>query len=122
MLFQSTRPVKGATHTPCVFPNTMPLVSIHAPREGRDHQPLVVCHHIAKFQSTRPVKGATGFHKRRFRHPRWFQSTRPVKGATTNDDRKGVRIAVSIHAPREGRDAHDEKLILEERRFNPRAP
>ena len=33
-----------------------------------------------------------------------FQSTRPVKGATSGLDRRGGGVAVSIHAPREGRD------------------
>ena len=34
-----------------------------------------------------------------------FQSTRPVKGATAHDRDAVEERAVSIHAPREGRDA-----------------
>ena len=58
LMFQSTRPVRGAT--------------------GDGHQIVI----LFKFQSTRPVRGAT------FRRPIWtltnrmFQSTRPVRGAT----------------------------------------
>ena len=57
-MFQSTRPVKGATggHG---YSNTMPLVSIHAPREGRDVPQVPINTWLGAFQSTRPVKGAT---------------------------------------------------------------
>ena len=57
-LFQSTRPVKGATMRADGIDVEL-LVSIHAPREGRDphadSQPSL----LVPFQSTRPVKGAT---------------------------------------------------------------
>ena len=33
-----------------------------------------------------------------------FQSTRPVRGATQERDELQARVAVSIHAPRAGRD------------------
>ena len=51
-----------------------------------------------------------------------FQSTRPVWGATAEVDVSAVNFAVSIHAPRVGRD--NAKLILSRspRCFNPRAP
>ena len=51
-----------------------------------------------------------------------FQSTRPVRGATTKSRARSTHITVSIHAPREGRDALSSKRSLELRRFNPRAP
>ena len=35
-----------------------------------------------------------------------FQSTRPVRGATQTNQGKLAQEAVSIHAPRAGRDAH----------------
>ena len=76
-----------------------------------------------QFQSTRPVKGATG-PSANAENAAWFQSTRPVKGATDEWDCLDWRRAVvSIHAPREGRDAS----FLRARRlaaggFNPRAP
>ena len=102
-VFQSTRPVWGATFI--LSSSTANLViSIHAPRVGRDgvNSSAVTCatyfnprapcgarpdqtcssrHHV-RFQSTRPVWGATlryyGFTINRSR----FQSTRPVWGAT----------------------------------------
>ncbi len=57
------------------------VVSIHAPREGRD---------VAT-----SFDGAT----------KEFQSTRPARGATIVSGQHLVDAEVSIHAPREGRDA-----------------
>ena len=169
--FQSTRPVWGATVTDhprqCIFidfnPRApcgarrskptrrpgAPVISIHAPRVGRDGNTAALnfCVHlfqstrpvwgateqeqfvqtIAIFQSTRPVWGATvglpiGCRTKRYFNPRapcgarpmpcialytscLFQSTRPVWGATTFTQytRQNSR-KISIHAPRVGRD------------------
>ena len=100
--FQSTRPVWGATSR-YVLPEA-----------------------YQRFQSTRPVWGATetwhgqttaarNFNPRApygARHvPRWrdirtltFQSTRPVWGATKSSVERRAVAAISIHAPRMGRD------------------
>ena len=101
-LFQSTRPVWGATRG--VLRGDVAVdVSIHAPRVGRDHLFLVMCCHnfsfnprapcgarlnpysgtsaSLTFQSTRPVWGATLSVCEWFIDSR-FQSTRPVWGAT----------------------------------------
>ena len=56
--FQSTRPVKGATRA-SIDAWRGRLVSIHAPREGRDTSNAKQVKRALKFQSTRPVKGAT---------------------------------------------------------------
>ena len=164
--FQSTRPVKGATRAqhrwkrcrirfnpraPCrARPTTSPtgvasrIVSIHAPREGRDVKPGVIAVDRLLFQSTRPVKGATTRSAKRPPPATWFQSTRPVKGATNlpltagkwaevsihapREGRDGLvrgdagRCDVSIHAPREGRDSSTGALRAASRGFNPRAP
>ena len=79
-LFQSTRPVQGAT------------------QKGRNSSMRKM-----KFQSTRPVQGATVGIK-------WdiddvtFQSTRPVQGATHLRKPQQEQLSISIHAPRAGRD------------------
>ena len=102
-IFQSTRPVWGAT-----------------PPHGIDAEMVV------KFQSTRPVWGATSFLLSRahgfvisIHAPRVgrdelasrerkaltrFQSTRPVWGATDCRSRGRLSSRISIHAPRVGRD------------------
>ena len=57
-MFQSTRPVWGATSGGNKQDN-LHLVSIHAPRVGRDTDYYVDGVKSKKFQSTRPVWGAT---------------------------------------------------------------
>ena len=56
--FQSTRPVQGATF-PQQHPNFLIIVSIHAPRTGRDRTDPIHVSRECLFQSTRPVQGAT---------------------------------------------------------------
>ena len=108
--FQSTRPVWGATQPPILrLPEQ--LVSIHAPRVGRDYSlrrsrqlsssfnPRAPCgaRQMTKdmsdpryqFQSTRPVWGATTLSSDTVLSPK-FQSTRPVWGATRDKRKKGA--------------------------------
>ncbi len=96
-LFQSTRPVWGATISR--------LVSIR----------------LSKFQSTRPVWGAT-FCPRALGVTAAFQSTRPVWGATSTARSCAARICISIHAPRVGRDLYFALIAFIYANFNPRAP
>jgi len=100
------------------------MVSIHAPRVGRDQQKLTGPL-LQEFQSTRPVWGATrgrsemlAAMKFQSTRPMWgatavvaqpdnkakFQSTRPVWGATLSISTRQTHFRVSIHAPRVGRD------------------
>ena len=51
-----------------------------------------------------------------------FQSTRPVWGATSNSARQHYGFAISIHAPRVGRDQRRLPAIRANGNFNPRAP
>ena len=88
-MFQSTRPVRGATafkseghNTLCVsihapragrdlwthshsYPHSN--VSIHAPRAGRDPGCEITIYNDTVFQSTRPVRGATAFTAQKMR-------------------------------------------------------
>ena len=96
--FQSTRPVRGATH-PVQLPVEGHGISIHAPRAGRDWGAVRARCVTCSFQSTRPVRGAT----------------RPLDDLLNGD-------AISIHAPRAGR---DHPLAWDQGGrpyFNPRAP
>ena len=56
--FQSTRPVRGAT-ADYVLGIPKGLISIHAPRAGRDACIPLFSSVLSAFQSTRPVRGAT---------------------------------------------------------------
>ena len=73
------------------------------------------------FQSTRPVRGAT--RRAMYGMRSWlFQSTRPVRGATISGALDLGGDAVSIHAPRAGRDLPCVVSYLRTGCFNPRAP
>ena len=78
--FQSTHPVRGATHE-LNDDGIYEPISIHAPREGCD---CLFEQHV------------------RLRSQ--FQSTHPVRGATERAERYVIVIEISIHAPREGCD------------------
>ncbi len=101
-------------------------ISIHAPCEGRDAptgftesgtsyfnpralrgarlSPVDFLHFFARFQSTRPARGATCL-SRTATAAGVFQSTRPARGATRYAFFIFRELAISIHAPCEGRDA-----------------
>ena len=99
VLFQSTRPVRGAT---TLLPTVMTL--------------------LGKFQSTRPVRGATTTSVRMEAFSPEFQSTRPVRGATPRDAaRIGHLRDFNPRAPYGARLAtFCDTLRLTD--FNPRAP
>ena len=78
--FQSTRPMRGATHDAGRGKDPVPI-SIHAPHAGRD----------VMIVSVAPA----GIR---------FQSTRPMRGATENIDSMTKAELISIHAPHAGRD------------------
>ena len=102
-LFQSTRPMRGATgkdnvkinrvtisiHAPHAgrdSTGTSPLVrsiiSIHAPHAGRDSD-LSSSHQHRRYFNPRAPCGARLSLAARSRLPRAFQSTRPMRGATS---------------------------------------
>jgi len=102
LLFQSTRPARGATR---VWGAVLicKLVSIHAPRAGRDR--LSVQHPDYRFGfNPRAPRGARRPTVRVGSLSAEFQSTRPARGATSMRIRPRPACAVSIHAPRAGRD------------------
>ena len=79
-IFQSTRPIRGAT----TFTLSIQLtgnISIHAPHTGRDCRTVSILCCLTLFQSTRPIRGATGASQQR-----------------------GGEVDISIHAPHTGRD------------------
>ena len=81
MVFQSTRPARGATSR--LLDN---LINVNG------------------FQSTRPARGATYEHEF-INISTEFQSTRPARGATQHPRQAVDGAGISIHAPREGRDS-----------------
>ena len=96
-VFQSTRPMRGATKASSLMSG------------------------MALFQSTRPMRGAT-YRPHIHLLCNQFQSTRPMRGATCHILFPPLLHRVSIHAPHAGRDAPHPVKLLEEQSFNPRAP
>ena len=116
------------------------------PRAPRGARPCVdpFAQLVLRFQSTRPARGATcgydgvafcieSFNPRAPRGARRdslsalrdhqpFQSTRPARGATEPQDLGHPQRAVSIHAPRAGRDTGIRCTASPPSSFNPRAP
>ena len=81
--FQSTRPMRGAT-TGCSNRGSAPCrISIHAPHAGRDMNGGKVGKRTMKV----------------------FQSTRPMRGATLSAVHDTMHESISIHAPHAGRDS-----------------
>ena len=101
-LFQSTRPVRGATAQIAEWA-ALTEVSIHAPRAGRD-RPAWRGPALSPGFNPRAPCGARRLSVYSESGDNWFQSTRPVRGATSIVDSPFCRLNVSIHAPRAGRD------------------
>ena len=121
-------------------------ISIHAPREGGDHQITETLCRGVQFQSTPPARGATScclqcpflrtyFNPRPPRggrpwqvfkqnlHSQRFQSTPPARGATSGKPTlKIYDLVISIHAPREGGDVLQVAAVHLFKHFNPRPP
>ena len=97
-LFQSTRPLRGATAR-ARRPGATAPISIHAPLAGRD---VAVPGHAADTIG--------------------FQSTHPLRGATTTKVDVYTSIGISIHAPLAGcdRTAAVRRRVCGD--FNPRTP
>ena len=118
--FQSTRPVRGATCGPHRRPQGR--LAFQSTRPVRGATPLSAdLRKGRKFQSTRPVRGATLIECHTL--PSCvFQSTRPVRGATRGKAGLRQQRAISIHAPRTGRDRIPSPARSCDCHFNPRAP
>ena len=126
MIFQSTRPVWGATlapylpysqvghfnpRAPCgarrhksFSPFRQCPISIHAPRVGRDGNAWTRQKRSAPDFNPRAPCGARPNRPRGRGRLYQFQSTRPVWGATASAVGCKPVTIISIHAPRVGRD------------------
>ena len=69
------------------------------------------CYEALEFQPTCPVRGTTRARRAAVRHQE-FQSTRPLRGATSASIQFTSSFAISIHAPRTGRDYLPRALIV----------
>jgi len=100
--------VWGATATRTKNPSRE-QISIHAPRVGRDTSIICMLVIIQYFNPRAPC-GARPDSMRKITTIFEFQSTRPVWGATAIMARISFTKAISIHAPRVGRDHYAAPL------------
>ena len=104
LLFQSTRPVWGATFNGLLCFQYNAGISIHAPRVGRDDLfDFLGLRGFKHFNPRAPCGARPHLTIAKFACL-IFQSTRPVWGATIVKHHTRHVIAISIHAPRVGRD------------------
>ena len=97
-LFQSPHPVRGATGSRSCWPPSQ-------------------CHF-----NPRTPRGVRQFHRFPGLLPGRFQSTHPARGATPVKFSSQNRVAISIHAPREGCDKYRSVTTGYGSNFNPRTP
>ena len=97
------------------------MISIHAPRAGRDGRTIFSIRPYTNFNPRAPC-GARRSRARARTTSRLFQSTRPVRGATGVEAHELVCAGISIHAPRAGRDCAGGFDLHRRIYFNPRAP
>ena len=118
--FQSTHPARGATG-PVDGQRVLLLISIHAPREGCDHdfplQGWLPGHFNPRTPRGVRLKSSAGVSSCSV-----FQSTHPARGATSRRHPQSGAIPISIHAPREGCDSPRFRFSSSNRSFQSTHP
>ena len=120
-LFQSTRPIRGATGAFLISFYARPFISIHAPHTGRDSKSSGGQINKDDFNPRAPY-GARRRAYFAYFAARAFQSTRPIRGATRQITNGIGEHSISIHAPHTGRDCAYRRRYAMRSYFNPRAP
>ena len=118
--FQSTRPLRGATIGK-MLDNYVTVISIHAPLAGRDRAITGTGTKLDYFNPRAPC-GARRTGTPFLTTSTVFQSTRPLRGATPPPPPPPVDPTISIHAPLAGRDKATVRETRSNFDFNPRAP
>ena len=108
-IFQSTPPARGATQLRHKL-QSMHIISIHAPREGGDHDLGRVQKALGHISIHAPREGGDAALTVPMTATSIFQSTPPARGATFNRLKTENPTEISIHAPREGGDVVFQSL------------
>ena len=122
VVFQPTRPLRGATKSPSKIRNLC-NISTHAPLAGRDDGEFEEIDILKDFNPRAPC-GARQIYGHLSRTEQEFQPTRPLRGATMAGWCNGsTSRSISTHAPLAGRDKlTDLGQQSSNSNFNPRAP
>ena len=100
--FQSTLPLRGATHPPCLFASRRRNFNPRSPcGERLQHLRGVI---LDKISIHAPLAGSDDGVSGHLRRRREFQSTLPLRGATLVYIFKADDVGISIHAPLAGSD------------------
>ena len=120
MVFQPTRPLRGATDD---HPENRLMYTNFNPRAPCGARHSACCRHAttSRFQPTRPLRGAT-FPSRGLRSPLKFQPTRPLRGATLSERAGRGGGLISTHAPLAGRDGLYDEADIPATIFQPTRP
>ena len=120
VLFQSTRPMRGATTASNC--SCLPFHSFN-PRAPCGARPAsqIACLVALSFQSTRPMRGATQ-NAAFVRYNGKVSIHAPHAGRDALVLMSKITVQVSIHAPHAGRDPGEPTLRATSESFNPRAP
>ena len=121
MGFQSTPPVRGATHEVGATAHGS-LISIHAPRAGSDVRHSNRLFAFQEFQSTPPVRGATSSTCLTITAAANFNPRPPCGERRGGTDLQRLGVVISIHAPRAGSDVVVDLGADTFLYFNPRPP
>ena len=119
--FQSTLPVRGATHTNKVVENSQPI-SIHAPRAGSDVKIRRGQFRLPHFNPRSPCGERLPLTFSGAPPPLYFNPRSPCGERQPEIGRALPALGISIHAPRAGSDAKTDYYLLYKSHFNPRSP
>ena len=121
MKFQSTRPVRGATK---IYHKEIEqhIISIHAPRAGRDLHKATERKKRTYFNPRAPCGARLGDCRGDFVVSRISIHAPRAGRDTAQGERISLAMSISIHAPRAGRDKRDRGKGSGPMNFNPRAP
>ncbi len=104
LLFQSTLPMRGATHIAVILYIPSSFISIHAPHAGSDCDWVITKPPEITFQSTLPMRGATPTKQM---HPICYTDFNPRSPCGERhrpQSAKQLNSNISIHAPHAGSD------------------
>ena len=119
-VFQSTRPVWGATIVGVQHIHRN-IISIHAPRMGRDPVVVVLAPSAVAISIHAPRMGRDCSHRACYRRA-GISIHAPRMGRDGVREGVGAHADISIHAPRMGRDFAGSTGSARRPNFNPRAP